>query len=49
MEIKPVGVISVTQTSKLDDLIINHQEEIQEAYELGKNIINLINKEKELV
>ncbi len=46
MEILPIGSISVTQTSTIDDLKKNHQKEIQDAYELGKNIIKLINEKK---
>lgn len=45
MEIVPIGRITVTQTSMLDDLITNHQKEIQDAYELGKNVINLMDEE----
>lgn len=44
MEIEPIGNISVTQTSKLDNLLSEHQDKIKEAYELGKNVLNLINK-----
>lgn len=46
MEVEPIGSIAVTQTSQLDDLLKNHQKEIQEAYELGKNIITLISSKE---
>ena len=42
MEILPIGSIAVTQTSTLNDLLGNHQKEIQEAYELGKRIVSFI-------
>ena len=44
MEIVPIGKLTVTQTSQLNDLITYHQEEIQSAYDLGENIIKIIEK-----
>lgn len=45
MEIVPIASIAITQTSTLNDLLNNHQKEIQEAYELGRKIVSLT-KEK---
>lgn len=44
MEVTPIAKISVTQTSTLDNLLANHQEAITEAYELGKNVLEIIKK-----
>lgn len=44
MEVEPIGRISVTKTSILDNLIENHQSEIAQAYKLGKNVLELIEK-----
>lgn len=44
MEVEPVANLTVTKVSSLDDLKQNNQEKIDEAYELGKRILNLINK-----
>lgn len=49
MEITPIERISITQTRTLNDLIMNHQKDIQDAYELGRNIINLIKKRRKLL
>ena len=42
MEIEPVGRLSVTQTSTLQDLLMKHQSEIAKAYELGNNMLEMI-------
>lgn len=38
MEVEPVGSITVTQTSTLDNLLENHKEKVEEAYTLGKTL-----------
>lgn len=42
MEVEPIGKITVTQTSNLEDLVRKHREKIVEAYQLGKDIHNRI-------
>lgn len=44
MEVDPVAALTVTKVSMVDDLKQNNQDKINEAYELGKSIVNLIKK-----
>lgn len=46
MEVKPIGSVKVTRVSTLSDLLRDHQDKINEAYELGKNIPDLIEKKE---
>lgn len=38
----PISRLSIKETDTLEDLLRNHKKEIDEAYEIGKNIKNLI-------
>lgn len=46
LSIKPIARLSIRETDTLEDLLKNHRNEINEAYEIGKNIKNLIMQTK---
>lgn len=48
LEIQPIARLSVTDTSNLDDLLKNQQDKIEEAYQIGQRILDLVESKKRI-
>ncbi len=40
--IEPIARLSVNQTDTISDLLTEHQDEIEQAYQLGKNVLSMV-------